>query len=642
MSKPRIEEHVNQKSGKSSNNPNQLQFTGNWFIDAGILGFVNLMEEVYGWDLEKLRERISEEPEVVYYGYFPFAYFYNLSKKDKKELKTEAISFIEKNKGLGKKILEEIWWKFITELFRETWVEKKLEIMHESECYKGGKVKDARGKVKSQYADDGYINLVRDREELIGNILKNNNFKEKIKEVLGKRKEFIKEGSHNLEIDDIRCLEENLGNFTDDDLRKEIENIVRKHKELENYLNRIWDVVKSKNVSKDKSVFYRIPIDSSFFKNYLFFNNSKGIFEQLEDLKNLLDGDTSYSDYLSKIDKTISKFLPSDKEFPNISYTKFRAETILKDVPYLFVYLINFLNAFVNVRGIGNVFFYSNDLDFTYRINKKIKVYIKDSDKNLKILRLTWQAIIDTLVETETTWVLENMYLIRYKSLSQQDLIGVEYIGILKLQASIILDDTIRDTINRNIAVKASNGKIEQQVWLLEEFIKQKPLLPHLINNIHLYLAERLNLSEESVGRIKRRMVYASIVDAKVREFGHDNRLFGDYFFNSYRQLLSEIKDDAIKAFGAVRTISEILEDSDERKSYANLLLSAIRRDNKHRFVNTVLKALVEKKGEEKVVKTLMSFIFDKILSNDLSWKNYALILVAGLLGGGEADGEEE
>ncbi|NPA74607.1 MAG: hypothetical protein GXO25_00825, partial [Euryarchaeota archaeon] len=27
---------------------NTLEFTGNWFIDAGILGFVNLMEEVYG------------------------------------------------------------------------------------------------------------------------------------------------------------------------------------------------------------------------------------------------------------------------------------------------------------------------------------------------------------------------------------------------------------------------------------------------------------------------------------------------------------------------------------------------------------------------------------------------------------------
>ncbi|AIG96911.1 hypothetical protein [Archaeoglobus fulgidus] len=26
---------------------NELRFTGNWFIDAGILGFVNLMEGIY-------------------------------------------------------------------------------------------------------------------------------------------------------------------------------------------------------------------------------------------------------------------------------------------------------------------------------------------------------------------------------------------------------------------------------------------------------------------------------------------------------------------------------------------------------------------------------------------------------------------
>ncbi|MBI2139264.1 hypothetical protein HYU13_06755 [Candidatus Woesearchaeota archaeon] len=41
---------MQQSSQETVNKP--LQFTGNWFIDAGILGFVNLMEEVYGWDLE--------------------------------------------------------------------------------------------------------------------------------------------------------------------------------------------------------------------------------------------------------------------------------------------------------------------------------------------------------------------------------------------------------------------------------------------------------------------------------------------------------------------------------------------------------------------------------------------------------------
>ena len=55
---------------------NELQFTGNWFIDAGILGFVNLMEEVYGWDLEELQVRIKKNTKLVYYWYFPIAFVY--------------------------------------------------------------------------------------------------------------------------------------------------------------------------------------------------------------------------------------------------------------------------------------------------------------------------------------------------------------------------------------------------------------------------------------------------------------------------------------------------------------------------------------------------------------------------------------
>ncbi|MEM4663159.1 MAG: hypothetical protein QXM75_04005, partial [Candidatus Diapherotrites archaeon] len=61
----------------------KLKFTGSWFIDAGIIGFVNLMEKVYDWDLEELQKRISNEPENVYYLYFPLAYlFYHSEMKE--------------------------------------------------------------------------------------------------------------------------------------------------------------------------------------------------------------------------------------------------------------------------------------------------------------------------------------------------------------------------------------------------------------------------------------------------------------------------------------------------------------------------------------------------------------------------------
>lgn len=614
---------------------NELQFTGNWFIDAGILGFVNLMEEVYGWDLDKLQKSIKEKPEIVYYGYFPFAYFYKLSQKEDEKLKTKLTNFIEQNKSLCRDILEKVWWGYITELFRDIWVKKKLEIMHKSKCY--GKGENA----KPHYTDIEYRNLVERREKLINSLVTNKSFKENIQKILGKRKKLTRNGSHNLSAEDIKLLEKKLSDFSQDkDFCKSVEKVIKIHKKLENYLNKVWDNVKSKNISKENSVFCRIPVDSSFFKNYLFFNNSRGIFEQLEDLRNLIDGNTSYSDYLSKIDKAISKFLPSDKEFPNISYTEFQTKIIIKDMPYLFVYLINFLNVFVYIGNIGNIFFYSNDLDFTYRVNKKIKIYLNKNNQasNLTILKVTWQAIIDIVVETETVWSLENMYLIRYKRLSQQDLVGVEYIGITKLQASIIIDDTLRGALNKNIPVKASNGKIEEKIWILEEFIKNKPLLPYLIHHMHIYLAGRISRSNY-VG--KRSLVYASIVDAKIREFGEDNRLFGESFFKRYREILTEIKDDAKWASKASNVLRDLFKDQDERKSCANLLLTAIRRNDKYRFVNVLLKAFIKKKDKNKSVENLVNFTFNKILSNDLSWKNYAFIFVVGLVNkGGEVNGE--
>jgi len=42
-----------------------LEFTGNWFIDLGILGFVNLMEEVYG-------KKYQLTNEWFYYAFFIF------------------------------------------------------------------------------------------------------------------------------------------------------------------------------------------------------------------------------------------------------------------------------------------------------------------------------------------------------------------------------------------------------------------------------------------------------------------------------------------------------------------------------------------------------------------------------------------
>ena len=90
-----------------------LEFTGNWFIDAGILGFVNLMEEVYGWDLEELNAKIEKKPEEIYYWYFPIGYILHNNKLRKKV--TNTIPAPPENLKNAMDIFEKAWERILNE-----------------------------------------------------------------------------------------------------------------------------------------------------------------------------------------------------------------------------------------------------------------------------------------------------------------------------------------------------------------------------------------------------------------------------------------------------------------------------------------------------------------------------------------------
>ncbi|MEM4196822.1 MAG: hypothetical protein QXV64_01730, partial [Candidatus Anstonellaceae archaeon] len=81
-----------------------LELTGNWYEDGGIIGFIKIMENTYGWDLKTLKKKIENEEEKVYYGYFPFAYFTSfLSEKYE-----EKVEYKEKVESLTKKLVEKL------------------------------------------------------------------------------------------------------------------------------------------------------------------------------------------------------------------------------------------------------------------------------------------------------------------------------------------------------------------------------------------------------------------------------------------------------------------------------------------------------------------------------------------------------
>ncbi|MGB9677040.1 MAG: hypothetical protein ACPLZ9_00330 [Candidatus Ratteibacteria bacterium] len=603
---------------------NKLYFTGNWFIDAGILGFVNLMETVYGWDLEKLQKKISEEPDKVYFGYFPFAYLYKLLLDKHMKVKPELIENLEKE--LEEKTFQDneslfnfVWNTFICDLFEESWVEKKSKLIYKSEAY--DKKNKKKCKYKDEYNSQNYLNKIEEREKIINQIqiLKH----EKVKTFKYKDLEKLMDPENNKSISE--------------DLKKLIESLKAKHLDLEDFLKKEWEnnVVKEQKFAKKESKFYRLPIDDAFYKNFLFFHTGKGIIEQRDLFYEVINSDLN-EESLKKIDKTINKLLPSQSDFSNINYTKMSTEKIKKqfklfEIFPIFVSFLCFKHAFKQFRMIGNVFFYSNDLEFSYLVNKKLSIYkdIGSNDENA-IFRFTWQQIIDLLVEYKSSWSLENMYIISYEILDNKKQKDVKYIGIPKLQASIIFDDSIREALNKNIQFREDKYCY---CWLLEQFIKGEPLYPVIFDHVMLCINDnRKNINYYA-------STYALSVEANILNFKAENSkkneinsLFStNHFFNNYKSLVSEIKEDIRYSSYSASLINQISKDADAKKRLARDLLSALRARDKNRFLNILLKNMNEEK-ELSRNHNLNRWLSEKIIKNNISFEMYSLMLVINLL----------
>ncbi len=252
-----------------------------------------------------------------------------------------------------------------------------------------------------------------------------------------------------------------------------------------------------------------------------------------------------------------------------------------------------------------------------------MKVRIQSSKGNAKLFKLTWSAILEEIVETKAKFSLENLYLIEFENIENQKLKNVEYIGIPKLHASVIIDDDIREALNTLLSVGDSN------IWLLEQFLKQKPLFPVVVGHIWN------SLKKKSYANWKASL-YSLAIDAKLKASSTEIAVFGPAFFERPQRAVVEVKDYYRDMTQVVWTIKKISKDIINGKNLVYPpLLSAIRRHNRNAFVNALLKSLLQTKGKDKVA-TINNYIFRHILSNDESWEDFALALVVGLVGGGE------
>ncbi|NMC68192.1 MAG: hypothetical protein GYA61_08210, partial [Spirochaetales bacterium] len=110
------------------------------------------------------------------------------------------------------------------------------------------------------------------------------------------------------------------------------------------------------------------------------------------------------------------------------------------------------------------------------------------------------------------------------------------------------------------------------------------------------------------------------------------NRLFGKEFFDEYSDKSFQIKESYKWMNLASQNVSKIFSQ-DKKDKIIHKLISTMKRQNKHAFVNILLKTFIElEQKDPKLVKHLNNYIFNNIVQNEEIWQNYALAMIVGLL----------
>jgi CRISPR-associated protein Cst1 len=407
-----------------------------------------------------------------------------------------------------------------------------------------------------------------------------------------------------------------------------IDNIDNFIKEL-NSLNEKYVLQSSqKGKNKKKKLIHKLM--SSFYKNFAFFNVSDK--EILEDSKKYF---FEYDEYKNKkqsiaiesLERAINKFLLSYKEFKNEFFDQpLKIEEIEDQLNMpLHIFLMCVEKGFVNFSNVKeNIFVHTPSIDASWRIHKKLKIlrdrFLKQKEKRYDIFSLTTNEIIDALYEEKSEWVLRNLLVITYSSISpKQEIENVKYLPFDKNIATLLKEQKIRKYVLANIEISRNNEK--QQIYGIDGLIYKKPLTPFLVE----YIKTQIEENKEIPKNIQTQFLHWSIIDLLNYKLYRNDKIS---IIQRYRDMLQELK--------YIHSIfmDQLKIDKDKAKDYVHLFIKEIRNLDRFNFTNHLLKLIWEKYTEKSIMKNedfqrLINYLF-KILSYDI-FIPYAIPILLGL-----------
>lgn len=394
----------------------------------------------------------------------------------------------------------------------------------------------------------------------------------------------------------------------------------------------------------------RIPLSIAFYTNYKFFNNTSRLESQLNDWENLIINGHIENELL---EGTINKLTVGFNDYPNIFYAKPEITSFISTENNLHIPLICHFKAYNEKKLAGKYyFFYSADINFCFSVNRKLQTIIKNVGDSEKLLNVTWQAVFDALYEHKSDWALQNMYLVSYSTINnQQRFENVEFIGLSKVNAAIITNDTIRENLNEAVftSLKFKNdGWLNEgesaKKWLIQEVINNSSLLDLIFRILSIHAAPKKlkeNPNRFIVHRNKMIMTLSVCIHKITLSKTEMQAFRGDIFYQNtkFKNLPKKIieTDKLIKNHNRLyyslflnEEMKKTVQEEKKEQAEFGYLVRLIKRKEINLFTNFIIQKLLKaanSKGNQTAKNFLTSFLFRHIVNNPL-WQYYALGLI--------------
>lgn len=567
----------------------ELEFNNNWYLDLCRLGFVNVLNKLYDYDNEIAESNYSID-EIKLRWFVAYLYV-KLGKSATTPLKS-MIKKIENNiYKIEKNQMPKIK-KDILKMEKEKQNNKKLDKLNkkiaklDEEKRKLSEEKQKLDKLNDKTLDD----LKKDFRVIEPD---NEVDEECVRKIVDSAYLFYEK-----QIKNARASPETA------ELYKQSE-----EKDKENKKNKpIKKDNKKKKLNKEINE-QKLPISDTFLRNYGPFNATNKV-KQVRSFVDILNNKISEENGL---DKTINKFMESYNKAKNLYYCRINPN-LIGESELLGCFLMSISYAFNYVNG-RNICFYSNNFDFTKKVDEKIRI-----STDYKTENKLWSSLIDSLQEQKAEWSMNDLQFIEYKEIKNQKFIELNYIPISWQNAIILSNDKLRGEL-----IKYKLRKKDKQESLIWQLLRNDSLMENCIDAIQNY---KSSIHSSLITLIVALEQSLSQIDRTSNAF--KNRLEDKLTLMDLPKNILDKRKEFIrnsKKFEEITNGIQIIK----KGATARRLINLIKLNRKTQFINEIMNILLKSKNLNERSELFKDYISPNIINAEI-WRSSALGLISNVI----------